>query len=78
MSAVTARKVRSGVCSNSRLLGALALTRLLRSQLFGLEPTDPVTFAAVSALLVGVALLASWVPARRAAAVAPTIALREE
>jgi predicted permease len=60
------------------LLGAFALTRLLRSQLFGLEPTDPPTFAAVSALLVGVALLASWVPARRAAGVAPTVALREE
>ena len=60
------------------LLGALALTRLLRSQLFGLEPTDPATFAAVSALLVAVALLASWIPARRAAGVAPTVALREE
>jgi ABC-type antimicrobial peptide transport system permease subunit len=60
------------------LLGAFALTRLLRSQLFGLEPTDPATFSAVSALLVAVALLASWMPARRAAGVSPTVALREE
>jgi predicted permease len=60
------------------LLGAVGLTRLLRSQLFGLEPTDPGTFAAVSLLLVGVGLLATWVPARRAAGVEPTSALREE
>jgi putative ABC transport system permease protein len=60
------------------LAGALALTRFLESQLFGLEPTDPVTFAGVVVLLVGVALLASFVPARRAAGVQPSVALREE
>jgi putative ABC transport system permease protein len=60
------------------LLGALALTRLLRNQLFGLEPTDPATFLAVSLMLAAVALLASWLPARRAAAVQPVVALRED
>jgi putative ABC transport system permease protein len=69
---------QAGVGVAAGVLGALALTRLLRSQLFGLEPTDPATFLAVSLLLVGVALLASWIPARRAAGVEPTVALREE
>ena len=67
-----------GLGVGSGLLGALALTRLLRSQLFGLEPTDPGTFAAVSLLLVGVGLLATFVPAMRAARVEPTVALRSE
>jgi ABC-type lipoprotein release transport system permease subunit len=60
------------------LVGAFGLTRFLRSQLFGLEPTDPATFAAVSLLLVMVALLATFVPARRAAGVQPSVALRDE
>jgi putative ABC transport system permease protein len=59
-------------------VGALALTRLLQAQLFGIEPTDPVTFAAVLTLLLAVAVLASWVPARRAANVQPVEALRQE
>jgi len=58
--------------------GALALTRLLQSQLFGVRPTDPVTFVAVTGLLVAVALLASWIPARRAAGVSPMTALRSD
>lgn len=56
--------------------GALALSRLMTGLLFGVEPTDPLTFTAVSALLVAVAAAASFVPARRAAGVAPMVALR--
>jgi putative ABC transport system permease protein len=60
------------------LAGSLALTRTLRSLLFGLSPTDPFTFAAVAFALMAVALLACWVPARRAARVDPMQALRYE
>ena len=60
------------------LIAAALLTRLLAGLLFGISATDPATFAAVSALLVAVAALASYLPARRAAAVDPLIALRTE
>ena len=60
------------------LAGALVLTRLMTSLLFGVEPTDPLTLATVAAFLAAVALLASWIPARRAAATDPAIALRAE
>jgi putative ABC transport system permease protein len=60
------------------LAGALALTRLMTSQLWGITPTDPSTYAAVSLLLVLVALLACVGPARRAIAVDATVALRSE
>ncbi|HEV2447732.1 MAG TPA: FtsX-like permease family protein, partial [Candidatus Sulfopaludibacter sp.] len=60
------------------LAASLALTRLMESFLYGVKPTDVLTFAAVSILLVAVAALAAWLPARRAAAVDPLIALRYE
>jgi predicted permease len=57
-------------------LGAVMLTRLLEAQLWGITPTDPATFAAVIALLIGVSFAACFVPARRAMRVDPTEALR--
>jgi predicted permease len=58
--------------------GALALTRVLEQFLFGVTPTDPLTFAAVTTLLCLTALLAGWLPARRAARVDPATALRAD
>jgi putative ABC transport system permease protein len=58
--------------------GSLALTRLLSSRLFGVKPNDPVTFITVSLILTAAALLASYIPARRAANVDPMMALRFE
>jgi len=58
--------------------GAVAASRLLTSMLFGVTALDPVTYAAVLVLMMGVALIAAWAPARRAAGVDPTAALRAE
>ena len=60
------------------IAGALALTRFLASQLYGVTPNDPLTFIAVALLLASVALLASYLPARRATRVDPMAALRHE
>jgi predicted permease len=62
----------------SGLVGSLMLTRFLQSMLFDVKPTDPITFAAITALLAGVTLLACLIPARRATQVDPLVALRHE
>jgi putative ABC transport system permease protein len=58
--------------------GTFAVIRLMKSLIFGVSPSDPVTFASVAVLLAGVAFAACWIPARRASRVDPMVALRHE
>ncbi|HSS19142.1 MAG TPA: ABC transporter permease [Pyrinomonadaceae bacterium] len=60
------------------LVGSFGLTRLMRGLLFGISPTDPLTFAAIALLLTAIGVVASWIPARRAMKVDPLEALRYE
>jgi putative ABC transport system permease protein len=60
------------------VIGAVAVTQALQAALYQVSATDPITFVAVSLLLLGVAALASWAPARRAARVDPMVPLRAE
>jgi predicted permease len=60
------------------LAGAVGVTRVLQSFLFGVTPTDPIAFTIVTLLLLAVGLLAAWLPARRATRIDPSVALRAE
>ena len=60
------------------LVAAFGLGRMIESQLFGMKASDPLVFAVSAALLAGVAMLAGWLPARKAASVDPMVALRYE
>jgi putative ABC transport system permease protein len=60
------------------IVGAMGATRLLQSLLFGVSTTDPVTFVAVPVLIAAVALVAAYIPARRATRVDPLVVLRWE
>jgi putative ABC transport system permease protein len=60
------------------MAGAFAAARVLKSMIYGVSPTDPLTFIVIPLLLIFVALLACWIPARRATKVDPLVALRCE
>ena len=60
------------------IAGAVAVTRVFRSTLFGVDATDPITLAVVAGILASVALLACYIPARRATRVDPLVAFRVE
>lgn len=68
--------MRVGVGVIVGLLGAVAATRILGNILFGVTPADPLTFTAVTALLLTVALVACWLPARQATRIAPMDVLK--
>jgi hypothetical protein len=66
------------ICYNGRDGGSLALGRLVTGMVFGLKPGDPRVLLAATAVLAAVAAIAAWFPARRAALMDPTVALRHE
>ena len=68
----------AGIGLGVGLVGALGVTRVVRSLLFGVTPTDPVSFAGITVFLTLVAAVASWLPARRAMGVDPIVALRRD
>jgi ABC-type antimicrobial peptide transport system permease subunit len=68
----------SGIGAACGLAAAFALTRLMKSLLFDVSPADPLTYVLVSAGLIGAAMLASYLPARRATSIDPAVALRAE
>ena len=70
--------VLTGFAVGLGILGALALTRLLESYLYRVQPTEPIAFSSTALLLGAVAMLPSYIPARRATIVDPLIALRHE
>ncbi len=81
--AITTMIVRSGAllaCTGVviGLAGAFSLTRLVSSLLYGVGPTDPLTFVCAPIALITIAVLASYIPARRAANVDPMVTLRQE
>jgi ABC-type antimicrobial peptide transport system permease subunit len=60
------------------IIAALALTRVMQSLIYSVKPADPMTFVGITGLLLAVAVLACWIPARHAASVDPMEALRHE
>jgi ABC-type antimicrobial peptide transport system permease subunit len=60
------------------VVAALALARVMRSLIYNVSPADPLTFAAVALMVISIALLACWLPARRATKANPMVALRAE
>jgi putative ABC transport system permease protein len=60
------------------ILGAVLITRTMQALLFGVSPTEPIVFGAIAALLLIVAVLACWIPARRAMRLDPMDALRQD
>jgi putative ABC transport system permease protein len=60
------------------LVAAFMLTGVMRSMLVDVKPTDPIVFATITVLFLTISGIAAWVPARRAARLAPTLALRDE
>jgi ABC-type antimicrobial peptide transport system permease subunit len=68
----------SAAATAAGVIASLLVTRFVKSMLFGIAPSDPVVLAGATALLMGVAVCASWLPAWRAASVQPMEALRRD